>query len=210
MQTFLPYSDFQRVAEVLDWRRLGKQRVEGWQILQSLAQGPECPYDPIQKVWGWGQENLSERQEWRKTPWYNHPNVQQWKGYELLLMDYTCTMCEKWIDLGKVDNLKPRVLDLFGHNSYWLNQEEKPWWLGWEDYHSNHRAILLGKVYKDWLEAFSISTYKDECFKEEGYLNWYRQWGWSETPARMENNKWPYIWPTKVVDDYVSSNVQER
>ena len=39
MQTFLPYSNFQQSAEVLDWRRLGKQRVKtilnpeqkGWQ-----------------------------------------------------------------------------------------------------------------------------------------------------------------------------------
>ena len=29
MQTFLPFSDFVKSAKVLDWKRLGKQRVEG-------------------------------------------------------------------------------------------------------------------------------------------------------------------------------------
>ena len=32
MQTFLPYADFQRSAQVLDYKRLGKQRVEALQI----------------------------------------------------------------------------------------------------------------------------------------------------------------------------------
>lgn len=36
MQTFLPYADFEESAFVLDTRRLGKQRVETLQIMQSL------------------------------------------------------------------------------------------------------------------------------------------------------------------------------
>jgi len=35
MQTFLPYADFARCAEVLDPRRLGKQRVEALQIMRA-------------------------------------------------------------------------------------------------------------------------------------------------------------------------------
>jgi hypothetical protein len=37
MQTFLPYPDFRKSAEVLDRQRLGKQRVEGLQLINSLA-----------------------------------------------------------------------------------------------------------------------------------------------------------------------------
>jgi hypothetical protein len=33
MQTFLPYASFEETAHILDYRRLGKQRVEGWQII---------------------------------------------------------------------------------------------------------------------------------------------------------------------------------
>ncbi len=37
MQTFLPYSSFEKTAKVLDWRRLGKQRVEGMQIINAIG-----------------------------------------------------------------------------------------------------------------------------------------------------------------------------
>jgi hypothetical protein len=36
MQTFLPYPDYKLSASVMDMRRLGKQRVETWQIIKAL------------------------------------------------------------------------------------------------------------------------------------------------------------------------------
>jgi hypothetical protein len=36
LQTFLPYADFVKTAKCLDYRRLGKQRVEAFQILNIL------------------------------------------------------------------------------------------------------------------------------------------------------------------------------
>ena len=36
MQTFLPYKSFNKSFKVLDYRRLGKQRVEAMQILNVL------------------------------------------------------------------------------------------------------------------------------------------------------------------------------
>jgi hypothetical protein len=36
MQTFLPYRDFKQSFRILDWRRLGKQRVEAHQILNVI------------------------------------------------------------------------------------------------------------------------------------------------------------------------------
>ena len=38
MQTFLPYPSFEETASILDYRRLGKQRVEGFQILNIITQ----------------------------------------------------------------------------------------------------------------------------------------------------------------------------
>ena len=38
MQTFLPFKSFQKTAKCLDYRRLGKQRVETMQILKALSQ----------------------------------------------------------------------------------------------------------------------------------------------------------------------------
>jgi len=36
MQTFLPFPDFKKSASCLDYKRLGKQRVEGLQILNAI------------------------------------------------------------------------------------------------------------------------------------------------------------------------------
>ena len=56
MQTFLPYPDFQKTAQCLDNKRLGKQRVEARQIISTL--------------------------EGKSNGWRNHPAVKMWKGYE--------------------------------------------------------------------------------------------------------------------------------
>ena len=41
MQTFLPYSNFYKSAKVLDQKRLGKQRVEVLQLLNSIKASKE-------------------------------------------------------------------------------------------------------------------------------------------------------------------------
>lgn len=69
MQTFLPYADFDRCAEVLDNRRLGKQRVETLQIMRALT------------VPGYA--------------WQSHPAVLMWKGYEEALAAYGMAVCRE-------------------------------------------------------------------------------------------------------------------
>jgi hypothetical protein len=68
MQTFLPYPDLKKSFEVLDYRRLGKQRVEAMQILNIL---------------------LSDK---KSGGWVNHPAVKMWRGYEDALCVYM-NMC---------------------------------------------------------------------------------------------------------------------
>jgi hypothetical protein len=46
MQTFLPYPDFYKTAQILDTKRLGKQRVEALQILKG-----NWPNHPASKMW---------------------------------------------------------------------------------------------------------------------------------------------------------------
>tara|TARA_B100000686_G_C16742331_1_gene947335 strand:- start:1502 stop:1921 length:420 start_codon:yes stop_codon:yes gene_type:complete len=82
MQTFLPYSDFVKSAKVLDWKRLGKQRVEGLTILNILS--PD--YD--------------------KKGWKNHPIVKMWTGYDDALKLYTNAMIEEWIKRGYNNTMK--------------------------------------------------------------------------------------------------------
>ena len=37
MQTFLPYADFKKSAQCLDYKRLGKQRVEAFQVYKIVS-----------------------------------------------------------------------------------------------------------------------------------------------------------------------------
>lgn len=80
LQTFLPYSDFRKSAQVLDYRRLGKQRVEALQIFKALT-----------------TENYG---------WSNHPIVRMWKGYENALLEYKNIMIQEWIDRGFNNNMR--------------------------------------------------------------------------------------------------------
>ncbi|PFG39542.1 hypothetical protein ATJ97_2048 [Georgenia soli] len=77
MQTFVPYSDFAATAQVLDDKRLGKQRVEVFQIVRALT--------------------------WPDYAWKSHPAVLMWKGYEEALGRYGLTMCETWTARGYGD-----------------------------------------------------------------------------------------------------------
>jgi hypothetical protein len=62
MQTFLPYASFSESAKALDYKRLGKQRVECRQILRALEHG---------------------------GGWANHPATRLWRGYETALKAYS-------------------------------------------------------------------------------------------------------------------------
>jgi hypothetical protein len=86
MQTFLPYSSFSDSASVLDYRRLGKQRVETLQILKSLL-------DP-----GYG--------------WKNHPAVKMWVGFESALSAYGVEVCKAWLALGYKDTCLEKISSL--------------------------------------------------------------------------------------------------
>ena len=72
MQTFLPYATFEDVATILDYRRLGKQRVEGVQILNILST-PDY-----------------------RGAWAHHPAIKMWRGYEQALRWYVNVMIEEW------------------------------------------------------------------------------------------------------------------
>jgi len=72
MQTFLPYPSFYDIAHTLDDKRLGKQRVEGLQILNVITRS--------EYVGGW----------------VNHPAVNMWRGYEDALKIYVNCMIVEW------------------------------------------------------------------------------------------------------------------
>ena len=82
MQTFLPYTDFKKIFKCLDYRRLGKQRVEAMQILNTLTNNTT------------------------KKGWKNHPAVKMWEGSEELLKLYMNLCIEEWIHRGYNNTMK--------------------------------------------------------------------------------------------------------
>lgn len=120
MQTFLPYPDYAQSASVLDYRRLGKQRVECKQILLALQR--------------------------RKGAWYNHPATVMWRDFPIQLCVYASAMCHEWhYNRHYKDSLSPwfinerKRLESIGY------QNLKPLWLGTEAFHASHRSNLLRK-----------------------------------------------------------------
>jgi hypothetical protein len=74
VNTFVPYDDVNKCAGELDWRRLGKQRVEAYQIWRCLK--------------GYTRG------------WRGHPAVKAWEGHEGALAVYCNAMIREWVRRG--------------------------------------------------------------------------------------------------------------
>lgn len=79
MQTFLPYPSFIKSAQCLDYKRLGKQRVEARQIYDTITQN--------------------------KSAWKNHPCTRMWKEYTNALALYHNIIIQEWMDRGYKNNM---------------------------------------------------------------------------------------------------------
>lgn len=101
VQTFLPYPDFARTMRCLDRRRLGKQRVEAWQILKTLA-----------------RMNIGGR-----TGWSRHPAVLMWRGYSWALQEYYNAAVGEWVDRGYRNYMREyKLIDGYEYPP-WLGDE---------------------------------------------------------------------------------------
>jgi hypothetical protein len=87
MQTFLPLPNMKNSLKSLDSRRLGKQRVEAYQILNILL----------------GRTSTNG--------WKNHPAVKMWKGYENALKLYFNKSVKLWVARGYKNNMKFEVIE---------------------------------------------------------------------------------------------------
>ena len=97
MQTFLPYYNFYSSLNCLDYKRLGKQRVEAKQILDILL-------------------NRTPKSRWR-----NHPAVKMWRGYSIALALYYNRCLTEWETRGYKNNMRYEIIP-FTHIEmpYWL------------------------------------------------------------------------------------------
>jgi hypothetical protein len=107
MQTFLPSADIANSAMLLDNKRLNKQILEGYQILNVLS----------------GQSPTGG--------WRNHPAVLMWKGFERGLWDYVQIMIREARQRGirtenneaNLNRLKDKCWDIWGNDrpSFWYD-----------------------------------------------------------------------------------------
>ena len=126
MQTFLPYPNFLQSARCLDYRRLGKQRVECKQILRVL---------------------LGESGGWK-----NHPAVKMWEGHAGSLAEYGATVCSEWVARGFKDSL----MQFFTDNMFGVDRVKPAWFGNEEFHASHRsnllRKDLLYYSQLGWLE----------------------------------------------------------
>lgn len=123
MQTFLPYADFAASAAVLDDRRLGKQRVETFQILRALT--------------------------FPTYAWKNHPAVRMWRGFLPALVTYGLATCDAWEQRGFADTVAGSLLEFTGGVPPEVGElrvrGQLPPWLGTAALHVSHRSALVRK-----------------------------------------------------------------
>lgn len=118
MQIFLPYSDMRKSLQSLDNKRLGKQRVETYQIISAITRRPKLDGTPYKG-------------------WLNHPCTVMWKNFVPALKLYLNYSIIEWIDRGFKNTMEMESLD--------ETQIILPSFIGNERFHSSHRANLLKK-----------------------------------------------------------------
>jgi len=159
MHTWLPSSNYDSIPNFLDDVRLRKQRFDCLRIFRALS-------DP-------------------SYGFQTHPVVRMWRGYEKNLFNYSCEICNGYLQrinsktsdecLNEIEQIEIDGLT-FGKaekdwyslvNSEWNKKHgSRPPWYSCEHIFSSHRAALLAKNPK-----------------------WYTQFNWTEEP------KIRYFWP---------------
>jgi predicted DNA-binding transcriptional regulator AlpA len=118
MQTFMTDTYFAVVAQSLDNKRLGKQRVEAFQILNTLT----------------GKSN----------GWANHPATKMWQGNEWQLANYGYEICQEWANRGFKDSLEERFWNFLSENRNL--HKPKPWWAKNSLLQLTHQSNLMRKL----------------------------------------------------------------
>src|SRR5438067_2219340 len=107
MMTFLAYPKYSNAALVLDRQRLGKQRLEAFQILNINLKLRD-------------NKNL-------KLPWMNHPACKMWRGFERELCLYGIAICQEWLRRGYKDSMLKKFVELLDQTAY--SKFNYPFWL---------------------------------------------------------------------------------
>lgn len=198
VQVFVPQPDIVESLNILDKRRLAKQRVEAKQLIDTILNRPMANGQP-------------------RTGWRNHPAAVMFRQYlPCLIYYYNMSLVIHEGRGGKNEKLQPESLPVES-----LDDIVYPHWWGDDSIHRTHRGRLLFKGKLDvladrikrhtgerganaWLKRKGLPTL-NECRQPEweyatGMLdlagaeqspltNYYLQFGWTE-PDTLE-----YLWP---------------
>jgi hypothetical protein len=145
MQTFLPSTNFAWAAQMLDSKRLNKQILEGYQILNVLS----------------GQSPT--------VVWSNHPAVLMWKNHEGSLLTYLNFMIKEAKNRGiKTDKNEDNINNLVKKVGSNWNYKAPKWFyndLSAMRIVTTHRANLFNKdpLYYAKFQYATISPYNIPC-----------------------------------------------
>ncbi len=92
MQTFLPYADLTESLRVLDNKRLGKQRVETYQIISAITGRLKLDGTPYKG-------------------WINHPCSVMWRNHVPLLKMYLNASIDEWVKRGFKNTMDKEAID---------------------------------------------------------------------------------------------------
>lgn len=147
MQTFLPYPDFQDSLACLDNKRLGKQRLEAYQIIQTIIQKQRRDFLHCGTI-----------------AWGNHPATLQWEHHLNALKLYYNISLHVWANRGfQNKTLQPfKMVDLLPVTA--------PKWLGFPAFHISHRCRLLQKDYAYYSKKFPATLEKNPTWQTTEYV----------------------------------------
>jgi hypothetical protein len=148
MQIFLPYPDMRKSLQALDNKRLGKQRVETYQIISAITRRPKLDGTPYKG-------------------WLNHPCTVMWKEYVPALKLYMNYSIAEWIARGFKNTMETEQLI--------EDQVVLPKWFGNETFHSSHRANLLKKDPEFYSKYQWSENPNDPYVWLDKDLKWYKQ-----------------------------------
>lgn len=147
MQTFLPYPDFRESLESLDNKRLGKQRVEAYQIISAITGRTRKDGKPYKG-------------------WVNHPCSVMWRDYVNALKLYYNDCIDVWKERGFKNTMEYELID---------GEFVLPNWLGNEKFHSSHRANLLRKDKNFYSQFEWVENPEDPYLWMDEDKKWYCQ-----------------------------------
>lgn len=148
MQIFLPYPEMRKSLQSLDNKRLGKQRVEAYQILCAVTGRPKLDGKPYKG-------------------WLNHPCTIMWKNYVPALKLYlNYSICE-WIRRGFKNTMNLE--------NYIEDQIIMPPFIGNDEFHSSHRSNLLKKDYEYYSKFGWVENSSDPYVWLDEFGKWYKQ-----------------------------------